>query len=107
MTFVVIGGGPTGVELAGAIAELARYTLVKDFRRIDFNEARVLLLEAGPRILAAFPKELADYASRKLSALGVTVQVNCSVGAITKDGVMAGDETIRASLAIWAAGVRA
>jgi NADH dehydrogenase len=107
MTFVVIGGGPTGVELAGAIAELARYTLVKDFHRIDFKEARVLLLEAGPRILAAFPKELADYASRKLSALGVTVRANCSVGAITQDGVTAGDETIRASLAIWAAGVRA
>lgn len=107
MTFVVIGGGPTGVELAGAIAELARYTLTKDFHRVGFKEVNVLLLEAGPRILTAFPERLADYAVRKLAALGVTVRVNGAVGAITKDGVQVGDETIPASVAIWAAGVKA
>lgn len=107
MTFVVIGGGPTGVELAGAIAELARYTLTKDFHRVGFKEVNVLLLEAGPRILTAFPERLADYAVRKLAALGVTVRVNGAVGAITKDGVQVGDEPIPASVAIWAAGVKA
>jgi NADH:quinone reductase (non-electrogenic) len=107
MTFVVIGGGPTGVELAGAIAELARYTLTKDFHRVGFKEVNVLLLEAGPRILTAFPEKLADYAVRKLAALGVTVRVNGAVGAITKDGVQVGDEIIPASVAIWAAGVKA
>lgn len=107
MTFVVIGGGPTGVELAGAIAELARYTLTKDFHRVGFKEVNVLLLEAGPRILTAFPERLADYAVRKLAALGVTVRVNGAVGAITKDGVQVGDEMIPASVAIWAAGVKA
>ena len=107
MTFVVIGGGPTGVELAGAIAELARYTLTKDFHRVGFKEVNVLLLEAGPRILTAFPEKLADYAVRKLVALGVTVRVNGAVGAITKDGVQVGDEIIPASVAIWAAGVKA
>lgn len=107
MTFIVIGGGPTGVELAGAIAELARYTLTKDFHRVGFKEVNVLLLEAGPRILTAFPEKLADYAVRKLAALGVTVRVNGAVGAITKDGVQVGDEIIPASVAIWAAGVKA
>lgn len=107
MTFVVIGGGPTGVELAGAIAELARYTLTKDFHRVGSKEVNVLLLEAGPRILTAFPEKLADYAVRKLAALGVTVRVNGAVGAITKDGVQVGDEIIPASVAIWAAGVKA
>jgi len=107
MTFVVIGGGPTGVELAGAIAELARYTLTKDFHRVSFSEASVLLLEAGPRILTAFPQNLADYAARRLTALGVTVRVDCAVAKIANDAVSVGGETIRASLAIWAAGVKA
>ena len=107
MTFVVIGGGPTGVELAGAIAELARYTLTKDFRRLSYKEVNVLLLEAGPRILTAFPQNLADYAARKLTALGVTVRVNCSVSTITQRGVQVGGETIPSSVAIWAAGVKA
>jgi NADH:ubiquinone reductase (H+-translocating) len=106
MTFVVIGGGPSGVELAGAIAELARYTLAKDFHRIDAKSTTVLLLEAGPRILSAFPEELAGYAQRKLESLGVTVRENCAVKDISRDGVVAGDDTIPAGLAIWAAGVR-
>ena len=107
MTFVVIGGGPTGVELAGAIAELARYTLTKDFHRLNYKEVNVVLLEAGPRILTAFPENLANYAARKLTALGVTVRVNGAVGALTKDGVGVVGETIPASVAIWAAGVKA
>ncbi|HEY5238360.1 MAG TPA: NAD(P)/FAD-dependent oxidoreductase [Rhizomicrobium sp.] len=107
MTFVVIGGGPSGVELAGAIAELARYTLAKDFHRIDAKSTTVILVEAGPRILAAFPEELARYAQRKLESLGVTVRENCAVKDISRDSVVAGDDTIPAGLAIWAAGVKA
>jgi NADH:quinone reductase (non-electrogenic) len=107
MTFVVIGGGPSGVETAGAIAELARHTLAKDFHRIDAKSTTVLLLEAGPRILLAFPEELARYAQRKLASLGVTVRTNCTVNDISRDSVVAGDNTIPAGLAIWAAGVKA
>jgi NADH dehydrogenase len=107
MTFAVIGGGPSGVELAGAIAELARYTLTKDFHRIDAKSTTVLLLEAGPRILPAFPEELARYAQRKLESLGVTVRENCAVKNISPDSVVAGDDTIPTGLAIWAAGVKA
>jgi len=107
MTFVVIGGGPSGVELAGAIAELARYTLAKDFHRIDAKSTTVLLLEAGPRILSAFPEELARYARRKLGSLGVTVRENCVVKDISRDSVVVGDDTIATGLAIWAAGVKA
>ena len=107
MTFVVIGGGPSGVELAGAIAELARHALAKDFHRIDAKSTNVLLLEAGPRILSAFPEELAAYARRKLVSLGVTVRENSAVKGISWDGVVAGDDTIPAGLAIWAAGVKA
>ncbi len=77
MTIAVIGGGPTGVELAGSIAELARYTLSRDFHRIRAETATVLLLEAGPRLLTAFPDDLASYAERKLKTLGVTVRTNC------------------------------
>jgi NADH:quinone reductase (non-electrogenic) len=107
MTFVVIGGGPSGVELAGAIAELARHTLAKDFRRIDAKSTTVLLVEAGPRILNAFPEGLANYARRKLESLGVTVRENCAVKNISRDSVVAGGETIPVGLAIWAAGVKA
>jgi NADH dehydrogenase len=107
MTFVVIGGGPSGVELAGAIAELAQHTLVKDFHHIDAKSTTVLLLEAGPRILSAFPEELARYAQRKLQMLGVTVRENCAVRHISRDSIVAGDDTIPIGLAIWAAGVKA
>jgi len=107
MTIAVIGGGPTGVELAGSIAELARYTLAKDFHRIHAETATVLLLEAGPRLLTAFPEDLAAYAERKLNALGVTVRTNCAVERITEHTVMAAGEEIGVGLAIWAAGVRA
>ena len=107
MTIAVIGGGPTGVELAGSIAELARYTLAKDFHRIRAETATVLLLEAGPRILTAFPEELASYAVRKLTKLGVTVRTSSpSSASRTIASSLAGEE-IGVGLAIWAAGVRA
>ncbi len=107
MTFVVVGGGPSGVELAGSIAELARHTLAKDFHHIDPKSATVLLLEAGPRILSAFPDALARYARRKLTRLGVTVRENCAVKNISRHCVEAGSDTLRNGLTIWAAGVRA
>jgi len=107
MTIAVIGGGPTGVELAGSIAELARYTLAKDFHRIRAETATVLLLEAGPRILTAFPDDLADYAMRKLEKLGVTVRTNCAVERIESGCIVAAGEEIGTGFAIWAAGVRA
>src|SRR5262249_18557452 len=83
MTIAVIGGGPTGVELAGSIAELARFTLARDFHRIRAETATVLLLEAGPRLLAAFPESLAAYAQRRLERLGVIVRTNSAVEHIT------------------------
>jgi NADH dehydrogenase len=107
MTIAVIGGGPTGVELAGSIAELARYTLAKDFHRIRAETATVLLLEAGDRILAAFPEDLASYAQAKLTKLGVTVRTRCAVERITENNVLAAGEEIPVGFAIWAAGVKA
>ena len=107
MTIAVIGGGPTGVELAGSIAELARYTLAKDFHRIRAETATVLLLEAGPRILTAFPQALSDYAVKTLGRLGVSVRTNCAVERIVQDRVVAAGEDIPTGFAIWAAGVRA
>ncbi|MEI9995061.1 MAG: NAD(P)/FAD-dependent oxidoreductase [Rhizomicrobium sp.] len=107
MTIAVIGGGPTGVELAGSIAELARYTLAKDFHRIRAETATVLLLEAGPRILAAFPDTLAHYAQRKLATIGVTLRTGAAVERITAHAVTVKGEDIPVGLAIWAAGVTA
>jgi NADH dehydrogenase len=107
MTIAVIGGGPTGVELAGSIAELARYTLARDFHHIRAAETTVLLLEAGPRILNAFPESLASYARAKLTNLGVTVRTNCPVERIEDGAILAGGEKIGVGLAIWAAGVTA
>ena len=107
MTIAVIGGGPTGVELAGSIAELARYTLSKDFHRIRAETATVLLLEAGPRLLTAFPEDLATYAVRKLTKLGVTVRTSSPVELITDRSVTVAGETIGVGFAIWAAGVMA
>ena len=107
MTFVVVGGGPSGVELAGSIAELARHTLAKDFRHIDPTSATVILLEAGPGLLSAFPGNLARYTERKLTELGVTVRKNCAVENIGAEFVAAGGAKIPTALAIWAAGVKA
>jgi len=107
MTIAVIGGGPTGVELAGSISELARYTLSRDFHHIQPQTATVLLLEAGSRILTAFPENLASYAEIKLKKLGVTVRTNCPVERIEDGAIVAGGERIGVGLAIWAAGVTA
>lgn len=107
LTFVVVGGGPTGVELAGAIAELARYVLSRDFRRIDPQSAEILLLEGGPRILSSFDPSLSEKAVRHLNDLGVGVRTGASVTEIDDRGVSLGDEKIPAATVIWAAGVRA
>lgn len=107
LTIVIVGGGPTGVEMAGTVAELARYTLRGDFRRIDPTEARVILVEAGPRLLGAFPEVLSAYAYRALVGLGVEVRLNTAVQRIDEEGVQLTDERIEAANVIWGAGVRA
>lgn len=107
LTFVVIGAGPTGVELAGTIAELARWTLAADFRRIDSRKARVLLVEAGPRVLPAMPDKLSDYAVGALGKLGVEVRLGDAVTHCDAQGVKIGDEAIPAATILWAAGVQA
>lgn len=107
LTFVVVGGGPTGVELAGAIAELARKALVDDFRAIDPRQARVVLVEAGPRVLAGFPEALSQRARTDLQRLGVEVRLEQPVTACRPDGVELGEEFLRAGLTLWAAGVQA
>jgi NADH:ubiquinone reductase (H+-translocating) len=107
LTFVVIGGGPTGVELAGAIAELARMTIAADFRRIDPRDARVLLIEAGPRLLPALPEGLATFARRALERLGVEVRLDTMVTGVDAEGVAMGEERLGARTVLWAAGVAA
>ena len=105
LTFVVVGGGPTGVELAGAIAELARHTLARDFRNINPGSARVILVEAGDRLLKAFPESLSVYAKQKLERLGVEIRLNHRVAVKGEEGVCLGDHLIPAGSIIWAAGV--
>jgi NADH dehydrogenase len=107
LTFVVIGGGPTGVELAGALAEIAHHTLARDFRNIDPASSRVLLLEGLPRILQSYPESLSASAVRQLEHLQVTVRTNTRVTNIDAEGVSIGDERIEANTVLWAAGVRA
>jgi NADH:ubiquinone reductase (H+-translocating) len=107
LTFVIIGAGPTGVELAGTIAELARHTLPGDFRTIDTRKARVVLIEAGPRVLAGFADDLSAYAQRSLERIGVEVVLGQPVTAIDRDGVVYGGQRLDAKTLIWAAGVRA
>ena len=104
LNFVLVGGGPTGVELAGAIAEIKQYTLRRDFRNIDPKEARVLLIEAGPRVLAAYPEDLSAKAAKQLRKLGVEVRTDTMVTGISEDSVTAGDERIDSRTIIWAAG---
>jgi NADH:quinone reductase (non-electrogenic) len=104
MTFVVVGGGPTGVELSGAFPYIARKALAPDFRKIDTYKTRVILIEGGPRILPTFPEDLAARATRDLTDLGVEVRVNSVVTRLGPDGVWIGDEQIRARTAFWAAG---
>ncbi len=107
LTFVVIGGGPTGVELAGAIAELATFVLARDFRAIKSDATRVVLIEGGPRVLAAFAPELSERATQSLHEMGVEVLSSARVTAIDERGVAMGDKRIEASTVLWAAGVRA
>lgn len=107
MTLAIVGGGPTGVELAGAIAELARRALVKDFHNIDPRSARIVLIEAGPRVLPTFPPDLSDDARRRLEKLGVEVRVGTPVTAVDNKGVTIGAERLDARTVIWAAGVAA
>ncbi len=104
MTFVIIGGGPTGVELAGAIAEISRHTLARDFRHINPSEARVILLEGDPRLLAAFPPDLSESARKQLTDLGVEVRTGTRATNLTEAGVQIGDEFIPCRVKIWAAG---
>jgi NADH:ubiquinone reductase (H+-translocating) len=106
MTFIVVGGGPTGVELAGSIAELARHTLSNDFRRISSRCARVILIEAGPRILSSFPPDLSDYAEAALGRLGVQILTDSPIVSVDGGGVIAGDQHIASRTVLWGAGVK-
>lgn len=107
LTFVVIGAGPTGVEMAGALSEIARTTLTRDFRRFDPRTSRVLLLEGGDRVLPAFPAELSVSAEEQLRSIGVEVRTGARVAAIDEDGVVLADgERIAARTVVWGAGVR-
>jgi NADH dehydrogenase len=107
LSFVVVGGGPTGVELAGAIGEMSRYTLARDFRNIDSKLARVILMESGDRILGTFSKKHSSRAMRDLESLGVQVWINSLVTRVDRDGVEVGHERVRAATVLWAAGVKA
>ena len=105
LTFVVVGGGPTGVELAGALVEIARHVLARDFRRIDSRTARVVLIEAGPRILPAYAPELSEKAAARLRRMGCEVLLGAPVRSVDAEGVVAGGRRIRSRCVIWAAGV--
>jgi NADH:quinone reductase (non-electrogenic) len=105
LTFVIVGGGATGVEMAGAIAEIARQTLTNDFRRIDPRSSRIILLEAGPRVIPTLPEELSRYAERALTRMGVDVRTSTRVISCDADGVDVDHGRIDASTIIWAAGV--
>ena len=104
MTFVIVGGGPTGVEMAGAIAEIARYALAKDFRHIDPTKARVILVEGEPRVLASYPEDLQISAMKQLADLGVEVRTNACATNLSEAGLQVGDEFIPCRVKVWAAG---
>jgi NADH:ubiquinone reductase (H+-translocating) len=107
LSFVVVGGGPTGVELAGALAELAKFVLDRDFRNIDPSSARVVLVEAGPRLLPSFPPELSESAASQLRELGVEIRTGARVTSIDPHRVVLDEGELPCSVALWAAGVRA
>jgi NADH dehydrogenase len=107
LTFVVVGGGPTGVELAGTLAEIARKSLAEDFRHIDPKKTRIVLLEAGPSILAAYPADLRESAKRQLERLGVDVRLNSPVSDVRLGEIQVGGRKMHATLVLWAAGVSA
>jgi NADH dehydrogenase FAD-containing subunit len=106
LTFVLVGGGPTGVEMAGALAELSRVTMARDFRHIDPSQARIILVEAGPRILPTFAEDLAESAARRLRAMGVEIRTGAPVSEVDAEGVRLGAERIRAASVLWTAGVK-
>ncbi len=105
LTFIIVGGGPTGVEMAGAIAELARFTLASDFRNISSRDARIMLVEAGDTLLRGFPEKLRNHAKQTLEKLGVDVALNARVIDIDENGVTLDDEPVPAATVIWGAGV--
>ena len=107
LNFAIVGGGPTGVELAGTLAEIARHTLKDEFRRIDPSEAHVRLIEAGPRVLPSFPDDLSEKARRQLQKLGVEVLTGTPVDDISAEGYRLGSEFVPARTVVWAAGVAA
>ena len=107
MNFAIVGGGPTGVELAGTLAEIARHTLKSEFRNIDPSHARIRLIEAGPRILSSFPPDLSGAAQRQLERLGVEVSTNSAVTDINAMGYRIGDAFVASRTVVWAAGVAA
>lgn len=107
LQFAVVGGGPTGVELAGTLAEIARHTLKNEFRRIDPTKARILLIEAGARVLSSFSASLSEQARKQLTKLGVEVRTGTPVAQIDADGLTLGGERINARTVLWAAGVQA
>lgn len=107
LTFVVVGAGPTGVELAGSMAEIARHSMIRDFRSIDPGSARVVLVEGGPRVLSAYDERLSAYAERALGRIGVEVRTGAIVTGIDAEGVSIGEERIPARNVVWAAGVTA
>ena len=107
LSFAIVGGGPTGVELAGTLAEIARHTLKNEFRHIDPSQARVRLVEAGPRVLASFPEALSEQARRQLVKLGVEVATGTPVSHIDDNGYRLGDTFVPAKTVVWAAGVAA
>jgi NADH dehydrogenase len=107
LNFVVVGGGPTGVELAGALSEIARRVMVEDFRWIDPRTTRILLVEAAPKILGSFPPDLAESAVRQLNKLGVEVLTNSMVTDIGRDWIQIGEQQMPAAVVLWAAGVAA
>jgi NADH dehydrogenase len=106
MNFVVIGGGPTGVELAGAVAELARHVFAEEYRNVDTTQATIHLIEAGPRLMPAFKEKQSDYTARRLEKMGVTVHLNTKVSDILADRVVAGDQSFEVGTVLWAAGVK-
>lgn len=107
LTFVVVGGGPTGVELAGALAEIAVHSLIRDFHNINTSSSKVILIEAGPRVLASMPEDLSFEAVKQLRSLGVEIRTNSKVLDVSDDGIRVGDEFIRSQTILWAAGVAA
>ena len=107
VSFLVVGGGPTGVELAGTLAEIARGALADDFRNIDPKTTRIVLLEAGPSVLPSYPPDLRESAKRQLERLGVEVRLNSTVTEVREGEVRVGNETVPSSLTLWAAGVAA